>query len=222
MARLFITPREIDFISDITKELVKDVVGQKIYYYKVRDDLSEIDEVYEEAAKKVYDPPIIIDSLIKWSPGEYVTGRFGIDEKYKQEVYIQWRDLIDKGLEEKIQIGDYYSYGTLFFEITSLVFESNIFGQIEHFKGVTLTGVQARQGQIVFEPHGPTGEVYSEIDAIQKEYTQQRGFAKNRDGLTNDKRALVDKNVLEVPITGPAEITTKGTGNTGSSFYDES
>jgi len=36
MARLFITPREIDFISDITKEVIKDVVGQKIFFYKVR------------------------------------------------------------------------------------------------------------------------------------------------------------------------------------------
>ena len=42
MARLFITPREIDFISDVTKEIVKDVIGQKIYYYKVREDLSKV------------------------------------------------------------------------------------------------------------------------------------------------------------------------------------
>ena len=33
MSRLFITQREINFISDITKEIIKDVVGQKIYYY---------------------------------------------------------------------------------------------------------------------------------------------------------------------------------------------
>ena len=30
MARLFITPRELDFISDINKEIVKDVIGQKV------------------------------------------------------------------------------------------------------------------------------------------------------------------------------------------------
>ena len=35
MARLFITPRELNFISDITKEIIKDVVGQKVYYYPI-------------------------------------------------------------------------------------------------------------------------------------------------------------------------------------------
>ena len=37
MARLFITPREIDFIADIAKEITKDVIGDVIYYYKVID-----------------------------------------------------------------------------------------------------------------------------------------------------------------------------------------
>ena len=40
MARLFITSREIDLISDLTKEIIKDVVGQKVYYYRVREDLT--------------------------------------------------------------------------------------------------------------------------------------------------------------------------------------
>ena len=223
MARLFITPREIDFISDITKELVKDVIGQKIYYYRVREDLSEVNPVYEEAPEKVYDPPVIIDALINWQSGEYETGRFGVDEKYKQEVYIQWRDLIDKGLADKVQTGDYYSYGTLFFEIISLVYESNIFGQIEHYKGVTLSGVQARQGQINFQPHGPTDEYYSDPDAVQEVFAQQRGFAENQLGPTNDERALIKKDVLTKPITGPAEVAPKGSsGKAGSAFYDES
>ena len=49
MARLFITPREIDFISDLTKEVTKDVIGQKIFYYKIREDLTNVHDVYEEA-----------------------------------------------------------------------------------------------------------------------------------------------------------------------------
>ena len=53
MARLFITPREMDFISDLTKEVTKDVIGQTIFYYKVREDVSEVHEIYEEAIEKV-------------------------------------------------------------------------------------------------------------------------------------------------------------------------
>ena len=66
MARLFITPREIDLISDLTKELIKDVVGQKIYYYKVREDLTDIHDVYEEAPEKVFNPPVEIDARVEW------------------------------------------------------------------------------------------------------------------------------------------------------------
>ena len=223
MARLFITPREIDLISDVTKELVKDVIGQKIYYYVVREDLSVINPVYEESPEKVFDPPIEIDALINWEPGAYETGRFGVDEKYKQEVYVQWRDLIDKGLAEKVSVGDYYSYGTNFFEIISLVYDSNIFGQIEHYTGITLSGVQARQGQIRFDPIGPTDEAYSDPDAIEETFAQQRGFAENQLGKTNDERTLIEKGILEKPITGPAEVSPKGsTTSVGSAFYDES
>ena len=223
MARLFITPREIDLISDVTKELVKDVIGQKIYYYVVREDLSEINPVYEEAPEKVFDPPIEIDALINWEPGSYQTGRFGIDEKYKQDVYVQWRDLIDKGLADNINVGDFYSYGTNFFEITSIVYESNIFGQIEHYTGITLSAVQARQGQIRFDPIGPTDEAYSDPGAVQEVFAQQRGFKENQLGVTNDERALIEIGVLDKPITGPAEVAPKGsTTKAGAAFYDES
>ena len=37
MARLFITPREINFINDLAKEIVKDVIGQKIYYFSISE-----------------------------------------------------------------------------------------------------------------------------------------------------------------------------------------
>lgn len=223
MPRLFITPREIDFIADITKELTKDVVGQKIYYYHVREDLSEVNPVYEEAPEKVFDPPIEIECLVNWQPGEFVTDRFGVDEKYKQEVYIQWRDLIDKDLTEVVQTGDYYSYGTNFFEITSVTFEKKVFGQIDHYVGVTMQGVQARQGQIRFKPLGPIGEEYSDEGAVQEVFVQQRGFEENRLGPTNDKRALQENDVLDAPITGPAEVSPKGSSTkAGSAFYDES
>ena len=48
MARLFVGQREVDFFADIAKELIKDVAGQKIFYYTVREDLSEVHEIYEE------------------------------------------------------------------------------------------------------------------------------------------------------------------------------
>ena len=73
MARLFITPRELDLISDLTKEIIKDVIGQKIFYYPVRMDVTSIHDVYEESTEKVFDAPIEVDALVEWSPGEVKT-----------------------------------------------------------------------------------------------------------------------------------------------------
>ena len=67
MARLFITPREVDFISDLTKEINKDVIGQKIFYYKIREDLTNVHKVYEEAVDKEKEEQEMVekDKLIK-------------------------------------------------------------------------------------------------------------------------------------------------------------
>ena len=80
MARLFLSPREIDYINDVNKELIKDVVGQKIYYYPVRPDIMKIHDVYEESPSKVFDPPIEIEARVDYKPDENRINRYGIEE----------------------------------------------------------------------------------------------------------------------------------------------
>ena len=115
MARLFITPRELNYISDITKEIIKDVIGQKIIYYPVSEIKTKTHEVYNEALKKIFDNPIIIDALVS---NEFQTttkiDKFGIDAQYQIEVYLQYRDLVDKGIN--INIGDFFSFSDIPFE----------------------------------------------------------------------------------------------------------
>lgn len=221
MARLFLTPREIDYINDINKELIKDVVGQKIYYYSVRSDMMDIHDVYEEAPNKVFDPPVEIESRVEYTPEENRINQFGIEEFYTITVYMHYRDLLDRGLETKI--GDYFSYDATFFEVIQHQYDTSIYGQIEHVMGVKLMGRQARKGQMSKDPHGPTFEEYTDADAVQETFVQQRGFEENRLGETADVRALQQKGVLTAPISGPAEVSPKGDETeAGSSFYDES
>jgi len=220
MARLFITQREIDFISDITKEVIKDVIGQKIFYYPVSAVKTDVHEVYDEAVKKVFDNPIELECLVNWMPEEIRTNQFGTEEYFSIEVYVHNRDLLDKGIE--VYTGDYFSYGSIFFEITSHVFISNIFGQVEYKTGIKITGKQARKDLIKTAPIGPTTEGELEGDSIQSEFVQQRGEAENKLGKTGDKRALIDKGVLDKPLTGPREVSDAGDSGSGSSsFYDE-
>ena len=221
MARLFITPREIDFISDITKEVIKDVVGQKIYYYRVREDLTDVHDVYEEATNKIFDPPIEIEARVEWSPEEVRTNRFAHEEFQTTTVSIQSRDLLDKKIQ--IQEGDFFSYGDTFFEVTSVVSLMQIFGQIERPTGIKLTGKQARKGLINVAPIGPTSESNADDDAVQDTFVQQRGFERNRLGATGDKRQLIADGKLEAPISNkPAEVSkTADSAGIKSSFYGD-
>ena len=221
MARFFITPREINFINDIAKEVVKDVVGQKIYYFPISETKSNIHPVYEEATDKIFENPIEIGALVKYLPQDVRANLFGSEDYYTIEVYLQVRDLLDKGIT--ILEGDFFSYGSVFFEVITAPDTNTIYGQVEHKGFMTITGKQARLGNFSSVTFGPTDEQYSDPDAVQKKFVQQRGFSMNNEGITGDIRALQERGVLTKPISGPAEISPRGDPQgAGSSFYDES
>jgi len=212
MARLFVTPREIDLISDLTKEIHKDIIGQVIYYYSVREDISKVHDIYEEAIEKIFDAPIEIDARLEWQAKEVTTDRFGHHATYNITAYIHYRDVVDRGLE--IRAGDYFSFGDNFFEITSTKYDSIIYGQVEHYTGYILTAKTARKGQIDVKPIGPTDEVYTDADAVQETFTQQRG-----DAAKDDRRALVSDSVIPSPESGAKSVNKAGSSK--SSFYGD-
>ena len=220
MARLFITPREIDFISDLTKEISKDVIGQKVFYYKIRTDLTNVHEVYEEAVTKVFDPPVEIEARVDWNPSEVRTNRFGSESFKSVEVYIHYRDLLDRDLE--VKEGDYLSYGSIFFEVTSALFTNLIFGQVEYKTGIKLSCKQARKGAIDVLPTGPTDISDDKEDAVQKEFVQQRGEEENKLGKTGDSRALQKQGKIEKVEDKPASVSPEGDAESiSSSFYGD-
>lgn len=221
MGRLFVTSREIDLINDWNKEIVKDVIGHKIFYYSISEKRTKIHELYLEAPEKVVEAAVEIEALVSWQPEEAKTNVFGHEELSTIEIYIQYRDLLDK--EIKLQEGDFFSFGHRLFEVTSVIATHNIFGQVEHLGGFNMKGRQARQGQFVTKIQGPTREEFSDPDAVQETFVQQRGFEENRLGETGDKRDLQEKGVLDKPLPlVPAEVSPKGTDSeAGSSFYDE-
>jgi hypothetical protein len=98
------------------------------------------------------------------------------------------RDLNDK--EIQISVGDFFSYGTQFFEITSHTTTSNIYGQIEYPIGTKIIGRESRRGNFISRVIGPSNEMFTDPDAIQDEFYQQRGYANNQAGETGDIREL--------------------------------
>ena len=217
MPRLFLGQRESDFFSDITKEIIKDVAGQKIFYYTIREDLSDVHDVYEEALHKIFNPPIEVECLVEWQPSEVKTTQYGHEQIKVITAYLHNRDLIDRDID--IKQGDYISYGEYFFEITSFVYDKLIYGQVERIASVKLMAKQARIEHIFKTALGPTSEAYLEEDAIQTTFEQQRGTK------DHDTRQLQKDGVLEAPISGPKKVapdgTTKSVNGVGSTFYGD-
>jgi hypothetical protein len=216
MARLFITDRELSFISDITKEIIKDVIGQKVFYYPVSEEKTKTHGVYNEATSKVFDNPIALDCLVDSNfQTETKIDQFGVDAQYKVEIFVQYRDMFEKGITPSI--GDYFSFSTIFYEITDLVITRNIFGLPEHKDGIKMTGTKVRDSQFKAQVLGPTDI----SETVQHDFEQQRGRTENSEGPTGDVRDLVRNGVLDAPISPPRKVNNPSSGPSGPSFYDE-
>jgi hypothetical protein len=221
MARLFLSAREFNFISDITKELIKDVVGQKVYYYPMSEIKTKTHGVYNEALQKVFDNPIEIEALVSSNfHADTKVDQFGVDAQYKIEIYVQYRDLLEKGIT--VSIGDYFSFSFIYYEISELNYMRNIYGMPDHIDGIKLVGTKVRQSQFDAITKGPTDAFFTDKDAIQDTFVQQRGFSENRLGITGDSRDLVKNGVLDLPLEGPREVSPAGNSSgAGPAFYDE-
>ena len=217
MARLFLGQREADFFSDITKELIKDVAGQKLFYYTIREDLSDIHDVYEESLHKIFNPPVEIECMVEWQPSEVKTTQFGHEQIKTISAFLHGRDLIDRDIH--VKQGDYVSYGEFFFEITSVIYDKLVYGQVEKIVSLKLNAKQARKEHIFKTALGPTYEGYLDQGAVQNTFKQQRGQTES------DTRQLVKDGVLENPISKPKKVVPDGTvksiNGVGSSFYGD-
>jgi hypothetical protein len=221
MARLFVSQRELNYISDLTKEIIKDVIGQKVYYYPISEKKSRTHGVYGESLQKVFENPIILDALVDTNfQTETKIDQFGIDTQFRLEVFVQYRDILEKGIE--ISIGDVFSFSDIFYEVSDVTFNRYIYGMPDHLDGMKMVGTRIRKSQFDTFAIGPTDIAHSDDDAVQTMFQQQRGEAYNVDGETGDVRDLVKNEVLEKPLEGQRQVSLReDNSKTGSSFYDE-
>lgn len=220
MARLFLTQRELDFFSDIAKEVIKDINGQKIHYYPISEEKTKAHPVYDEAIRKIFDNPIVIEALIDNSfEKDTVINQFGIDKEFKIEAFVHYRDMVERGIEPSI--GDYFTFSDVIFEITEVRVMRNIYGQAEHADGYRIVGSPTREETISLLLKGPTDISYSDDDAVQKTFVQQRGYSSNEEGETADRRALVDAGVIDPGLTGPKKVNEAADSTGRNAFYDE-
>jgi hypothetical protein len=192
MPRLFITSKEIEYMNDVVKEVIKDIVGQKIFYYPVSKTGTKVDKIYNESDKKVFENPIELDVLIGQPQWEGKFNKFGYQQNATVEILVQARDLIDK----RVQIfqGDYFVYGDAAFEIVSYLNMNNIFGQEEYESAYKIIGKLALPGE--FDSSSLFNPTKESIDnsGIQNTFEQQRGIEEDSSGKpTGDIRQVQER-----------------------------
>ena len=150
------------------------------------------------------------------------------------KVYIQSRDLLDKGFEP--EQGDFFSYGREVFEVITSTEIGDMFGQAENNVYWQLTSKLARSGRFDlpdFKQLLEDGKEYEESQSM-KVFEQQRGLGENDvDGNLNDVRQVRERLGDDMaPIAlgeGPRKVNSDNEGDTSdttgkkasSSFYNE-
>jgi len=205
MARLFVTPREIQFINDITKEFMKDINGQFIYYYPVSIMKTQVHPVYDEAVQKVFLAPIKLDVLVGQPDWETRFNVWGNEQINKLELHAHVRDLLDKGYT--VEEGDFFLYGAGVFEVLKATTINNIFGQVEYDVGIKLTAKLVRKGQFdvnIFKKMLADSGVKFGDNAVSKVWQQQRGLPDTMDGTSGDRREMRERlgEDMEAPALG--------------------
>lgn len=216
MSRLFITQREQNLISDLTKEVIRDIAGQVVYYYAISETKTRTHELYNESPDKVFETPIQLPALVGSPDSDVKTSIFGPERLQKLEVFLHHRDMLDIGVN--VTVGDAVRYGDTIYEIVNMTRLDNIFGHAEQLDGYKLDCIQARKGQIDAPQVGPSDVSYSDPNAVQKSFKQTRGEETQEGLATGDVRELQKNGILEKPIDGPSKVVEDATG---SDFYGD-
>lgn len=160
MSKLFITPREISLFSDITKELIKDVAGQTVFYYSIDEIRTIPHDVYGESREKFTYHPIEIEVFISLEEMDVETEQFGPEKKYKINVFFHRQDLDDRKIFPII--GDYLQFGDNFYEIAKLTQPDLIGGDPYQETMIKAECIKARSGQFnaeIISPQTPFTQV---------------------------------------------------------------
>ncbi len=129
MSRLFVSDKELHFINSLNKELIQNVVNQKITYYSVSEEHTKSNDLYNESIHKTVFSPVEINArLLLKAPQQSTTG-FSIDTSYEIEAYFHLDELYQRKITPRE--GDYMKWGKVVYEIKKLTRPQIIAGQIE-------------------------------------------------------------------------------------------
>ena len=143
---LFFGEKERNLIKQVNDELIENVIGQQILYYSIDLETTQFHEIYGEAIKKNFLPPVRIYALVEWSDyGTKYSNNIGLDKESNIKIGFHKRRL-EGDQDIFVREGDYVLYGDIYYEITTLKEPTQLFGSSTHILEVAAIAKRARKG----------------------------------------------------------------------------
>lgn len=143
---LFLGKKERDLVKQINDELVEKIIGQQVLYYPIDLRATQFHELYGEAIKKTYLPPIRVYALVEFT--DYSTDYMesgGIDKSWEIMIHFHKRRL-EEDQDLYVREGDFILYGDYYYEIVSLAEPKLLFGQAGREFEIAARCKRARKG----------------------------------------------------------------------------
>jgi hypothetical protein len=125
---LFLGEKERDLVKQVNDELIERVIGQEIIYYPISVENSNFHPLYGEAVEKNFLAPIRVYALVTWEGYATTVTKLGIDKRLTIIVKFHRRRLTEDQ-DLYVREGDFVLYGQDHFEILTLNYPKQIFGQ---------------------------------------------------------------------------------------------
>tara|TARA_R110002020_G_scaffold463234_2_gene683218 strand:+ start:1835 stop:2323 length:489 start_codon:yes stop_codon:yes gene_type:complete len=143
---LFLGKKERDLVKQVNDELIEKVIGQQILYYSIDLETTKFHELYGEAIKKTYLPPIRIYALVEFT--DYSTDYLesaGIDKTWEINIHFHKRRL-EEDQNMFVREGDFVLYNKYYYEIVKLKEPKLLFGQATKEFEISARCRRARKG----------------------------------------------------------------------------
>ena len=143
---LFLGEKERNLVKQVNDELIERVIGQQIVYYPIDQSITNYNDLYGEAIEKSFLSPVRVQALVNYEGTETKADEsVGIDKANTITIYFHKRRLIEDQ-DLYVREGDFVLYGDYFYEITSLNWARQLFGQIDHKFEIVATCYYSREG----------------------------------------------------------------------------
>ncbi len=143
---LFTGKKERDLVKQVNDELIERVIGQTIAYYPLDVERTNYHDLYGEAIKKNFLPPIRVHALVEFEGinTKYSTN-IGLDKESNITIHFHKRRLTEDQ-DLFVREGDFVLYGDIYYEIVMLSEPKQLFGQIDHRLEISAKCIKAREG----------------------------------------------------------------------------